>query len=592
MILLKKRLIACFFLSLFILLPALSWSSDKQEISWLHLLLNLFGGLALFLFGLEQLSEGLKKAAGPAMQSMLSRLTTNRVTGAVTGASVTAILNSSSVTTVLVVGFVSAGVMSLQQSVGIIMGANIGSTMTAQLLAFNISQFSLLPVAVGFYMLFTAKKDAVKNWGMMFMGAGLVFFGMGLMGEAMYPLRSYEPFLEVLKKMENPLLGIIAGACFTALVQSSAATVGIAIAMASGGLLSLTSGIGLALGANIGTCVTALMAAIGKPPEAIRAAVVHISFNIIGVLIWLPFISVLADIAVSISPAAPELIGKAKVAAEVPRQIANANTIFNVVNTAVFLPFTGIFAIAAEKLVRERPLPPAIITPLYLDKDLVNVPSMALSNVRRELTRTAELVLLMFDQFRSAFGHNNRKGLELLDETEEKVDILEYAVVGYLSKVRTKSLTRKESKEHECLMTCAVTLETLADVIDTELVELLDRAKGIDYKRSEKTRELLRGIYYHVREAIEILITTLQNDDQDEARRVIALQPALNSLQEELLHRKSERLGLGIEVPDAIQIARIEVSAADKMFRMYSLCKRVARAHIAKTKPFNDGMND
>ena len=417
MIFTRKRLLACFLLSLCILLPSLSWCSDKQEISWLHLFLNLFGGLALFLFGLEQLSEGLKKAAGEAMQSMLSKLTTNRITGAITGASVTAILNSSSVTTVLVVGFVSAGIMTLQQSVGIIMGANIGSTMTAQILAFNISQYSLLPVAAGFYMLFTAKRDVVKNWGMMLMGIGLVFFGMGLMGEAMYPLRSYEPFLEVLERMENPLLGIIAGACFTALVQSSAATVGIAIAMASGGLLSLTSGIGLALGANIGTCVTALMAAIGKPPEAVRAAVVHITFNIIGVLIWLPFITVLADIAVSVSPVSSELVGKARVAAEVPRQIANANTIFNVVNTLLFLPFTGFFAFAAERLVKEKPLPPAIITPLYLDKDLLNVPSMALSNVRRELTRTAQLVLLMFDQFRSKLGHNNSESLELLAET-------------------------------------------------------------------------------------------------------------------------------------------------------------------------------
>ncbi|MCP4001426.1 MAG: Na/Pi cotransporter family protein, partial [Gammaproteobacteria bacterium] len=203
---------------------------------------------------------------------------------------VTGVLNSSSVTTVLVVGFISAGVMNLTQSVGVIMGANIGSTITAQLLAFNLSAYALLPIAVGFFMIFTAKREKVKFLGMMLMGLGLVFFGMGIMSSAMTPLRSYQPFMDFLARMERPLLGILAGAVFTGLVQSSAATVGIAIAMATEGLLSLPGGIALALGANIGTCVTALLAALGKPAEAVRAAIVHIFFNILGVLIWLPFI--------------------------------------------------------------------------------------------------------------------------------------------------------------------------------------------------------------------------------------------------------------------------------------------------------------
>ena len=205
---------------------------------------------------------------------MLSKLTTNRIMGSITGAAVTGLLNSSSVTTVLVVSFVTAGVMSLQQSISVIMGANIGSTVTAQILAFNVSRYALLPVIIGFFMMFMAKRSTIRNWGMMIMGLGMVFFGMSMMGDAMYPLRGFQPFLDMLQKMENPLLGILAGAVFTGLVQSSAATVGIAIAMAAGGLLSLEAGIGLALGANIGTCVTALMAAIGKPPEAVRVAMV------------------------------------------------------------------------------------------------------------------------------------------------------------------------------------------------------------------------------------------------------------------------------------------------------------------------------
>ena len=340
---------AVFVLMLFAVLPALAATPDEQAINWLTLLMGLFGGLAMFLFGMDQMSEGLKAAAGDTLKDVLARLTRNRVMGALTGAFVTAVLNSSSVTTVLVVGFISAGFMSLAQSIGIIMGANIGSTFTAQIVAFNITQYALIMVAAGFFMLFTGKQEKIRHYGAMIMGLGLVFYGMGVMGEAMAPLRSYPPFIELMARMENPLLGILVGAVFTGLVQSSAATTGIAIVMASGGLIALPAGIALAFGANIGTCVTALLAAIGKPTDAVRAAVVHIVFNVAGVLIWVLFIPQLAEFVTAISPAAPELTGKARMAAEVPRQIANAHTVFNVANTLLFLGFTTTFARLVER---------------------------------------------------------------------------------------------------------------------------------------------------------------------------------------------------------------------------------------------------
>ncbi|WP_163338286.1 Na/Pi cotransporter family protein [Desulfopila sp. IMCC35008] len=565
-----------------VVLPFSVYASEPEaQISWEDLFFGLFGGLALFLFGLDQLSEGLKKAAGKSLQRLLSKLTTNRVSGALTGALVTGILNSSSVTTVLVVGFISAGVMSLQQSVGVIMGANIGSTVTAQILAFNIAKYALLPVAVGFFMLFNSNlRDQVRHWGLMILGLGLVFFGMSLMSDAMYPLRSYEPFLDVLQRMEQPMLAILAGALFTGLVQSSAATVGISIAMAAGGLLSLNSGIGLALGANIGTCVTALMAAMGKPPEAVRSAVVHVAFNVAGVLIWLPFIQKLAELAITISPNSVDLAGAAKMAAEVPRQIANANTIFNVINTILFLPFTAFFAWLANKLVKDLPEPAAPITPVYLDEALLEVPAMALGAVRNELTRTAEVVQEMLERFRKTFANAGDAELKALIQMDDKVDILELACVEYLGKVRHYSLTEKESAEHQKLMTSAVTMETLADVIETDLVKLVERARGINYKRSERTRELLKGLYSHVYEALNLVIVAVRDNDVEAARGVLALQSGINRLQQDLLMRKSERLGMGIDMPDALTIARLEVSAADKLVRMYSLCKRIAKAHL------------
>lgn len=573
-----RYLFALLFLLCPFVAPPQALAAETSTIEWFTLFLGLFGGLALFLAGLEQLAEGLKKAAGATMKTMLSKLTSNRFMGAFTGATVTGILNSSSITTVLVVGFVTAGVMTLQQSVGVIMGANIGSTVTAQLLAFNISQYALLPIAVGFFMLFTSSKDAVRNYGMMIMGLGMVFFGMSIMSDSMYPLRSYDPFLELLQKMDNPLLAILAGALFTGLVQSSAATVGIAIAMASGGLLTLTTGIGLALGANIGTCITALMAAMGKPSEAIRASVVHVVFNVIGVLIWLPFISTLGSLAAAISPSATELEGTARLAAEVPRQIANANTIFNVINTVLFLPFTALFAFIANKLIKDKPTPEAAIQPLYLDNSLLEVPSMALEGVRRELTRAAEIIVEMIDRFRSAFAKANFKELADVVKEDDKIDILELASIEYLGAIRTRPLSQKESSEHQRLMTTAVTLESIADIIETDLMEIAKQAIESTYERSQKTRQMVQAIHQNLREAVNLLVPTIAENDLASARKIIHLNASMKNLQREFLQRKSERLRR--EHPEAMRIARLEVSAVDKMLRMYSLCKQVARVHL------------
>lgn len=329
--------------------PAPSSSPD-----WTHVAIGLFGGLALFLYGLDLLSDGLKQVAGDALASLLARLTSNRFLGALTGAVVTGAFNSSSITTVLVVGFITAGVMSLSQSVAVIMGANVGSTVTAQLLAFNISAYALVPVAGGFFLMLVGKRGAPRLWGMVILGVGLVFHGMGIMSEAMRPLRTYPPFIDVLAHMRNPVLGILGGAVFTALVQSSAATVGLAIALAEDGLLTLPAGIALALGANIGTCVTALLAALGKPVEALRAALVHTLFNVIGVALWLPFIGVLAALATAISPASGASDAQDAIASAVPRQLANANTLFNVINTILFIGLTGRFARLAERLAPAR----------------------------------------------------------------------------------------------------------------------------------------------------------------------------------------------------------------------------------------------
>ena len=553
--------------------------SSGNNIDLLQLAMGLFGGLALFLGGLDLLSEGLKKAAGDTLKTLLSKMTTNRFLGAITGAFMTAVLNSSSVTTVLVVSFITAGVMTLAQSVGVIMGANIGSTMTAQLLAFNIATYSLIPVAIGFFMTFVAKRENVKHIGMMLLGIGLVFYGMGIMSEAMTPLRTYEPFMVFLKSMERPLLGILAGALFTGLVQSSAATVGIAIAMAIEGLLSLEAGIALALGANIGTCVTALLAAMGKPVEAVRAAIVHVLFNIIGVLIWLPFIGVLADLATAISPAKEALEGVAKVASDVPRQIANANTLFNVINTIVFIGFTGIFARIAERLVPDKKVEVGIIIePKYLDEAAVAVPSIALEQVRQEFGRMGQIACEMFGGLPDAVLNKSKEQVDKIIELDDKVDILEAAIFKFLGKIRQRPLTEEESKVHLDLMTATVSLENLADLVETELSGLVKKFIKKERQVSETTRLVFKELYDEVYQTVELAVQSIQNNDQQAALTVINKKEHIAHLVENLVAHKAEVLGR--DQADELETARIEISLIDKMTRAYTLTRRLAKITV------------
>ncbi|MHC4996690.1 MAG: Na/Pi cotransporter family protein, partial [Planctomycetota bacterium] len=352
------------------------------------LLIGLLGGLAIFLFGMEQMTDALKSVAGGVMSNVLRRLTRNRISAAITGAFVTAVIQSSSVTTVLVVGFISAGLMSLQQSIGVIMGANIGTTVTAQIIAFKITKYALAIIAVGFAAMFLARRSTWQLYGAMVMGLGMIFLGMGFMSEATTPLRSYEPFIDLMQRMDRPALGILVAAAFTALVQSSSATTGIVIVLASQGFITLEAGIALAFGANVGTCVTAALAAMGKPQEAKQASCVHFLFNVIGVLIWLPLIGPLAEVVSAVSPTRPDLTGVERLAAETPRQIANAHTVFNVANTAIFIWFTGPLASLVARFLPSHPeVIPKKAKPKHLQDVYLDTPTLALDSVRRETVR-------------------------------------------------------------------------------------------------------------------------------------------------------------------------------------------------------------
>ncbi|MGI9234325.1 MAG: Na/Pi cotransporter family protein [Woeseiaceae bacterium] len=544
--------------------------------------MGLFGGLALFLFGIEQMSTGLKAVAGERMSTLLGGMTRNRFVGAITGAFVTAILNSSSVTTVLVVGFITAGIMTLQQSIGIIMGANIGSTMTAQIVAFNVTQYALLPIAVGFGMIFFGKSENIKHGGAMLFGLGLLFGGMGVMSEAMYPLRSFQPFLDLLARMENPFLGIVVGAVFTGLVQSSAATTGIAIVMAAEGLMSLPAGIALALGANIGTCVTAVLAALGKPVAAKRAAAAHILFNVLGVLIWLPLIDVLADFVRDISPSAPELAGVARLAAETPRQIANAHTVFNIANTLIFISFTGMIAALVEKLVPEKPEKvPERAQPIYLDEVYFEVPEMALDRVRLELVRLGEGVTEMLDKGVTAVATGGRDDLREIVSMNDDLAHLYESMIAYIAKLSRLELSELQTLQLTQLSAATNTVDNMGDTIATNLVSLGQQRLASGAQASEVTRQAFQPLREAVQESFHKAIESVRDRDGQMAAEVIDMKDKVQELARGLEAHLGKRVVA--DEPNRVVVYGLETDAVEILQRLYYFSKRLAKAVVAAT---------
>jgi phosphate:Na+ symporter len=557
--------------------PAYAASDTGGDINWWNMSMTLFGGLALFLFGMEQMADALKAVAGERMKIILAKLTTNRFMGAATGAFVTAIIQSSSVTTVLVVGFITAGLMSMSQSVGVIMGANIGTTITAQIVAFKVTKAALLMVAVGFSMLFFSKQEKIKQYGGMLMGLGLVFFGMSVMSDAMKPLRSYQPFLDLMTSMENPLIGILVAAAFTGLIQSSSATTGIVIVMASQGFITLQAGIALAFGANIGTCVTAMLAAIGKPREAVRAAVVHVMFNVFGVLVWIGLIPQLAEFVTMLSPAHPELSGTDKLAAEAPRQIANAHTVFNIMNTIIFIGFTSQFARLVEKLVPDKPVEEKIIAqPKYLDEELLETPSLALDRARLEIGHMGDRVKVMLQGIMTAIISGDRTMLKDIAKIDDEVDILHGHIITYMGHISQKALTEDQTGVLVNLMAATNDLENIGDIIETDLVYLGNEGIDAQVSISEETREILRKLHNVVSITAELAIDAVMENDQRAAQEVIAMKTDISRLMESAAMHESRRLVA--EEPNRLAAYTLEIDIIEKLKRIYYFSKRMAKA--------------
>ena len=537
---------------------------------------GLFGGLALFLFGMDVLTHALKSAAGDYIKDVLARMTSNRFLGVATGALVTAVIQSSSVTTVIMVGFISAGLMTMAQSVAVIIGANIGTTITAQILAFNVTKLSLPLIAGGFLVSFTAKGEHLRQSGSIVLGLGLVFFGMALMSDALYPLRSYPPFIDFMVSMTNPLLGAAVGAGFTAIVQSSSATTGILIVMASQGLIGLETAIAIALGANVGTCVTASLASIGKPREAKRAAIVHTLFNVAGVMLWIGLIPQLAAFAAWISPAAEELSGMERLAADTPRQIANVHTFFNVANALLFVGFTTQIARFVNWLLPDIPeTPQKAMLPKYLDEDLLDNPSVALEAVRSEIRRLGKWVRKMVRDVMPVAISGTRAELERFSEMDKVVDALHMAIVDYLGRISLQELSKRQSKEMVQLVQVANALEQVGDRVATGLVTSASKRIDEDVVVSPQTAEVLAEFHGAVLEAMADALKAVARQDVELAKDVRQRRKDVARLARDVATHGLDRLTA--DEPNRLRTYTREMEVVEILDSVFSTVRRIAR---------------
>ena len=438
-------------------------------------ILSMLGGLALFLYGMQMMSTGLEAAAGNKMKLILEKITANRFVGVLVGAFITAIIQSSSATTVMVVGFVNSGMMTLKQAVWIIMGANIGTTITGQLIALDVGELAPLLAFFGVAGIVFMKNERVHHIGEIIAGLGILFIGMDMMSGAMKPLAEVEEFVGLLSKFENPILGILAGALFTALIQSSSASVGILQALAMSGAVTLHSAAFVLFGQNIGTCVTALLASVGTSRNAKRTTIVHIAFNVFGTVVF-TILCLVTPIILLVEGWSP---------GDVSKQIANLHTLFNIVTTCLLLPIGTVLPKIATFILKDKDeQSEGVRTKYLLDMKLVNVEKIGgavilVESIKKELNRmigmTKENVLGAFDVFS---GINTAK-FDEIKEREEYVDFLNKEISKYITNVAVFEKTNSASQVFNALFTITSNVERIGDhaMNIAEYIEMIEEKK-------------------------------------------------------------------------------------------------------------------
>ena len=501
------------------------------------------------------MSEGLQKIAGSRMRKILAALTNNRLIGALVGVAVTAIIQSSSATTVMVVGFVNAGLMSLVQSIGIILGANVGTTITAQLIAFKITKYALPAIGIGAGFKLFSRNKKWSYMGEVLLGFGLLFFGLSVMKSAFDPLKTSEEFRQLFLVVgNNHLLGVLIGAILTMIVQSSSATIGITIALASSGIISFEASVALILGENIGTTITANLAAIGTNLAARRTALAHFLFNFIGVCYMLIFFQFFIKFIASITPGDADFVIQtqeqvARMGGElgdkpfIARHIANTHTMFNILNTIIFLPLVGVLAKLSTMMIRGRDKDVDFHLK-YLDNRVLNTPPIALAQARAETRSMALLAQEMVEETLAFLQDNDLKRLPALEKKEELTDILQKEITDFLVSLSQQSITQDSSKEVASMMHMVNDLERVGDHCEN-LWLLSQRKLDLKIEFSDVAMREIAEISEITRNFLTRIIIAFEQKDTEVFAEAGRLEDAIDDLEDRLRNNHIKRLNTG-----------------------------------------------
>ncbi len=553
-----------------------------RKSNWVFfLIVGLLGGLAIFLFGMEMMSEGMKKTAGSRLRSILSSITNNRLVAVGVGTFVTMVIQSSSATTVMLVSFVQARLMTFSQSLGIILGADIGTTITAQLIAFKLTDYALLMVGFGFGLIFLIKSQKYKNIGETILGFGLLFFGMHIMSDAMYPLRTYTPFIQLLLQLENPLFGLLIGTIFTALIQSSSAFTGIIIILASQGLLTLEAGIPLLFGANIGTSITAALASLNTGREAKRVALAHTLFKVFGVALFVWWIPYFAEIIRWISPSgSADITGVAHLAEVVPRQVANAHTVFNVALTILVLPFTNM---AANWIIRIFPDLPEKEEDLpyktrYLDESLISTPALALNLAKVEVLRVGKKTKEMATKIIQPFFKDKQGILNEIDVHEDEINFLVSKINNYLTKISQEEIDEEEVDNVFQMMHTVTELEQIADIVVRNIVPMAHKRINLNCRFSAEGEGEILDYHSATVKQLSRALDVFKDVNLEEAVK-LEKKYKKHRLREMGL-RRTHFQRLQKDVPETISSSEIHVDLIEALKRISSHATNIARILI------------
>ena len=581
---------------------AIAEAVSPADISWKQIFIGIAGGLAFFLYGMDKMSNGMKTTAGNKMRSILASLTKNRFIALIVGAFVTMVIQSSSATTVMLVSFVQAGLLTFGQSMGVILGADIGTTVTAQMIAFKLTDYALLMVAAGFLLRMFGKTEKSKAVGDIILGFGILFFGMKLMSDVMTPLRTYPAFINLMKDMENPLMGILIGAAFTAVVQSSSATTGVLIVLAQQGLITLEAGIPVIFGANIGTCVTAALAGIGASREAKRVAIAHVMFKLAGVALFIFWIPQFAEIIRVLAE---------KFGSGTARQLANAHTIFNVSLGLFFLPFINLFSKIIYTIYPEKAKPKSQeIRTQYIEESMLETPPLAIDLARAEMSRMAKLLGRMLNAiiipflsdekyvFRQAGKGEDAKFLvneipkrdaihpdltllEGLHMRETKIDFLEEKISIYLTSIAQGNITEEQASEVFGMVSIVKDMESMGDIIHRNMIPLIAKKKRLHYDFSLEGKEEL--LIYHSKASKQIsrLRAAFKEADPEIAHQIMKKERKYLDLESKYRARHLKRLVLKKE--DSIETTEIHMELMDLMKQIVLYTANIAQTYIGTT---------